>query len=177
MSPRNTPRRLAPQAQRRKRIWARRNFSDASLSTTVEAFDLLSDFTGELGITAIPPGLTIGGILLDYQVRQETEASGANTDALFMGIRVIQEATLSTVDGPLAEQHHDWMWYQMFNGSATGATDKLTHSSSSDVGGPLRIRSRRRMDEIGMRLAIVFEAVGASTYSVRISSSVLVLMP
>jgi len=173
----NTARRRAPQAQRRKRIWARRNFSDASLATTPEAFDLLSDFTGELGITAIPPGLTIGGILLDYQIRQETEASGANTDALFMGIRVIQEATLSAVDGPLAEQHHDWMWYQMFNGSASGATDKLTHSSADALGGPLRIRARRRMDEIGMRLAIVFEAIGSSTYSVRISSSVLVIMP
>jgi len=162
--------------QRRKRIWARRNFSDASLATTPESFDLLSDFTGELGVTAIPPGMTIGGILLDYQFRQETEASAANTDALFMGIRVSQEATLSEIDSPLAEQHHDWMWYQMFNGSATGATDKLTHSSSSDLGGPLRIRSKRRIDEVGMRLTITFVAVGASTYSTRISSSVLLLM-
>jgi len=158
-------------------VWARRQFSDASLSTTVEAFDLLSDFTGELGITATLPGTTIGGILLDYSIRQETEASGANTDALFMGIRVVQEATLSAVDGPLAEQHDDWMWYQMFNGSASGATDKLTHSSCDALGGPVHIRAKRRMDELGMRLVVVFEAVGSSTYSVRLSTSTLLLLP
>jgi len=121
--------------------------------------------------------VTVGGILLDYGITQETEAGAASTDALFMGIKVVQEATLTTVDGPLAEQHQDWMWYQMFLGSTTGATDALRYTSADTLGGPLRIRAKRRMDEIGMRLVICFEAVGASTYSVRISSSVLLIMP
>jgi len=157
-------------------VWARRQFSDASLSTTVESFDLLSDFTGELGITATLPGTTIGGILLDYNIQQQTEASAASTDALFMGIRVAQEATLSTVDGPLAEQHADWMWYQMFPGSATLA-DSPRLSSAEALGGPVHIRAKRRMDEMGMKLVVSFEAVGSATYSVRLSTSVLLLLP
>jgi len=172
---RSTARRTTQPA--RKRVWARRNFSDASLTTTVETFDLLSDFTGELGITATLPGTTIGGILMDYHIFQQAEAGAADTDALFMGIRVSQEATLSTVDGPLAEQHADWMWYQMFGGSASGVTDGLSYSSARDLGGPVHIRAKRRMDEMGMKLTVSFEAVGAATYSIRLSTSVLLLLP
>jgi len=166
-----TTRRSAPT---RKRIWARRNFSDAALSTTVETFDLLSDFTGELGITATLPGTTVGGIMLDYSITQEVTRA-ASTDALFMGIRVFQEATLSSVDGPLAEQHDDWLWYQMI--SFPNVTAGLTSSTSDVLGGPLRIRAKRRMDEMGMRLGLVFEAIGSTTYSCRISSSTLLLLP
>jgi len=140
----------------------------------VEAFDLLSDFTGELGITATLPGTTIGGILLDYSITQE-DTRAASTDALFMGIRVVQEATLSTVDGPLTEQHADWLWYEMI--SFTAPTAGLSQGTTTSLGGPLRIRAKRRMDEMGMRLAIVFEAVGTTTYSARISSSTLLLLP
>jgi len=158
----------------RKRVWARRNFSDAALSTTVESFNLLSDFTGELGITATPPGVTVGGLLLDYSITQE-DTRAASTDALFMGIRVAQEATLSTIDGPLAEQHADWLWYEMVSFSAP--TAGLSVGTVASLGGPLRIRAKRRMDEIGMTLVIVFEAVGTTTYSARISSSTLLIMP
>jgi len=140
----------------------------------VEAFDLLSDFTGELGITATLPGTTIGGIMLDYSITQEVTRN-ASTDALFMGIMITQEATLSTVDGPLAEQHHDWMWYEMI--SFPGTTAGTSVGTASTLGGPLRIRAKRRMDELGMGLTLVFEAVGATTYSARISSSTLLLLP
>jgi len=121
--------------------------------------------------------VTVGGILLDYHILQATEAGGADTDALVMGIRVSQEATLSAIDGPLAEQHQDWMWYQTFGGSASGVTDGIRYSTADSLGGPLRIRAKRRMDEIGMKLTLTFEAVGASTYSARIVSSVLLIMP
>jgi hypothetical protein len=161
--------------QNRKRIWARRSFSDASLTTTPESFDLLSDFTAELGLTATPPGITIGGVMLDYHILQQTAGAG-DTDALVMGLRVSQEATLSSIDGPLTEQHHDWMWYQTFGGRAAAA-DGPVYSSALALGGPLRLRSKRRMDEIGMRLTLSFEAVGTATYSARIVSSVLVIMP
>ena len=158
----------------RKRVWARRTFSDAALSTTVEAFDLLSNWTGDLGVTATPPGITVGGILLEYSITQEVTRA-ASTDALFMGIRVAQEATLSTIDGPVSQEHHDWLWYQMI--SFPNTTAGLSVGTADSIAGPIRIRAKRRMDEIGMSLVIVFEAVGTTTYSARISTSTLVIMP
>jgi len=174
MANRTSPQRRVPQGQRRKRAWARRNFSDASLTTTTESFDLLSDFTADYGVTATPPGTTLGGLLLDYSITQEVTRA-TSLDALFVGIRIVDESTLTEVDGPLLRQHADWLWYQMFafNGTAAGST----LSTASTLGGPLRIHSKRRMDELQMKLVMSFTAIGATTYSARISSSALLILP
>ena len=135
---------------------------------------MLAAFTGDYGVSATPPGITIGGIMLDYSFTQEVTRA-ASTDALFFGIKVTDESTLADVDGPLAREHGDWLWYQMisFPGTAAGTTV----GSSSTLGGPLRVRSKRRMDELQMSLVFVTEAIGTTTYSMRISSSTLLLLP
>lgn len=158
---------------RRKRVWAREDFA-AAPSADGQAIDLLSDFRAELGVTSNPPGLTIGGVLLDFVVTN-TSARAADGDSFTFGLLVTSEETPADVQGPLSEPHVDWMWYQTIG--APGAADGDSFDTFRALGGPIRVRSKRKMDEIGMRFYFVSELSGITTFDVRGTISTLLLLP
>ena len=92
-----------------------------------------------------------------------------------MGIIVADEKTAAEVPRPASDPHADWLWYQFF--AAPGAASGAQYSTASVMSGPIRIRSRRRMDELGMHLWLVAELVGLTTYDVRYQASTLLIMP
>jgi len=136
--------------------------------------DLLVDFTTAYGTNTAPPGTTIGGILLDFTLVQ-TSTRASSSDRVVIGIIVTSEDTPAEVPRPLGDAHADWMWYQQLGapGSASGAS----YSTMSVMGGPIRIRSRRRMDELGMHLWLVSESAGTTTYDLTAEVSVLLILP
>jgi len=161
------------QPARRKRVWAR----DDNVVTPVAAgvaSDLLADYQTAAGILAPPPGVTVGGVLLDLSVVQ-TSARSSSTDGLAWGIIVTNEPTQAEVPRPIGEPHADWMAFGFIGapGAATGANDTTFRS----LGGPIRVASRRRMDELGMHLWLVFQLSGLTTYDLIYRSSTLLLMP
>jgi len=163
-----------PSAQRRKRVWARNTTAiDGGVAAGV-ASDLLAGFQTAAGLLAPPPGVTIGGILLDYTIVQ-TNARAAAEDGLFVGIIVTSEPTQLEVPRPIGEPHADWMWYQYI--PAPGAAAGASVSTAVTLGGPLRLRAKRRMDEIGMHLWLVAQPQGLTTYDTQFVSSTLLMMP
>jgi len=158
---------------RRKRVWAREAFT-ATPSATGQALDLLSDFRTELGVLSNPPGLTIGGVLMDFTVTN-TSARAADGDGVAIGLLVTSEETAADVQGPLTEPHIDWMWYQIIG--APGAADGDSISTFEARGGAIQVKSKRRMDEIGMRFYFVSELDGATTFNIKGTISTLLLMP
>lgn len=166
-------RRRTSQSTRRKRIWAREQFSLAS-SATGTAVDLLTDFRAELGVTANPPGLTIAGVLLDFVVTR-VSAEAAPGDHSAIGLLVSNEETPADVQGPLTEPHVDWFWYQVLTapGDALGASIGTFQAA----GGAVRAKSGRKMEEIGMRLYLVHEQSGLTDFQIDGVASTLVLLP
>jgi len=167
-------RRAVPsRALRRRRVWAR----DSDTLTPVAAgvtSDLLADYKTAAGITANPPGVTVGGILLDMGIVQ-TASRAASTDGIKIGIICVNEATAAEVARPVADAHADWMWYQWI--PAPGAATGAQNSTFVSLGGPIHIRSRRRMDELGMNLFFVAQLVGTTTYDMTLETSTLLLLP
>jgi hypothetical protein len=159
---------------RRKRVWARNDEVISAVPAGGTAIDLLSDFFTAYGTTNAPPGVTIGGVLLDLSVVQ-TNARASSTDDLKFGIIVASESTAAQVPVPSAEPHADWMWYQSI--PAPGAAAGASFSTAQALGGPIRIRARRRMDELGMRLWFVADSNGLTAYDLLVSTSVLLIMP
>jgi hypothetical protein len=165
--------RAIPPSLRRKRVWARNSVTMIPSAAGV-ATDLLANFQTAAGILAPPPGVTVGGILLDLSVVQ-TAARASSTDGVTFGIIVTSEATSTEVPVPGNEQHADWLWYQFL--AAPGAASGANYSTASVLGGPIRIRSRRRMDELGMHLWLASNLTGTTTYDLRLVTSTLLIMP
>ena len=166
--------RAIPPSLRRKRVWAR----DLSIATPVAgagtAFDLMTDFRTAAGIAANPPGITVGGLLVDFNLVQ-TSARAATTDGVTIGVIVTNETVAGEVERPTTDAHADWMWWQ-FVGASTAATG-TGYSTFDALGGPLRLRSRRRMDELGMRLWMVVQPTGLTTWDWTHQVSTLLIMP
>jgi len=161
--------------QKRKRIWARTQ----GLGTIPAAggkltLDLGAQFAAEYGTSRLPVGSTIGGILLDYVIQRDG-AEAAPVSAVLMGVIVTDEDTPADLPFPVTDKHVDWMYWNLINVPST-AVDATT-SPWDTMGRPMSIRSKRRMDELGMHLWLIMESFGPDTYTVRITSSVLILLP
>jgi len=105
----------------------------------------------------------------------QTNARAAAEDGLFVGIIVPSEPTQLEVPRPIGEPHADWMWYQYI--PAPGAAAGASVSTAVTLGGPLRLRAKRRMDEIGMHLWLVAQPQGLTAYDTQFVSSTLLMMP
>jgi hypothetical protein len=173
--PRNRRPIVRAQSARRKRVWARENFV-ATPSGAGDRTDLLGDYKTRRGITSIEPGCTIGGLLLDYTVVQ-TNGRAAPEDGFNLGIIVEHDDPTGGVPAPgtVAGLHADWMWLQWIGAPAL-ATGSTT-STFQNLGGPIRVRSMRRMDEVGMNLFLVLQSRGLTAYTVTGTVSTLLLMP
>jgi hypothetical protein len=161
-------------APRRSRVWARRRIQVDPAPNAGTALDLLVDWKTEMAIAANFPGITVGGVLLDLAFTQ-TNARASSDDGVLLGMGVFAESTSTEVDRPDAARHADWMWYQWI--PAPGAAAGASFSTFSSAGGPIRIRSRRKMQELDQRLWLVVQGIGLTTIDVTVSSSVLLLMP
>lgn len=164
------------EALRRKRVWAR--VQEASLGVTQDGavINLGAGFQADMGTTHLPPGITIGGLLLDMSFERATAATDAATSQLQIGVIVADEPTAAEVPRPLTEPHADWMWQQMiaFPSPTAGA---LT-STFDRIGGPIRIRSKRRAEEINQDLYLVMQGYDiAPTFNVNVFASALLLLP
>ena len=67
------------------------------------------------------------------------------------------------------------MWWQFVG--ASQAASGAGYSTFDVLGGPIRVRSKRRMDEVGMRLWLVAQSSGTTTWDLQLSASTLLLMP
>jgi len=160
---------------RRKRVWAR-DFSELNAITDAgTAVQLSTDFETAMGTAHLPVGLTIGGIMLDFVASRV--AAGADPESfLQIGVICTDEDTAAQVPRPLTDQHADWMWWQMIGFPAPGA-DSVT-STFQAMGGPLRVRSKRKCTELGTDLWLVAQASDAvGTYDFLVNASTLMLLP
>lgn len=164
-------------APRRSRVWARRYVTMAPPAGTGTAVDLLADWKAAWGIQANQPGITVGGIMLDIG-QVQTNARASSTDGAFVGIGVFDESNPAEVDrpnDPLTGMHSNWMWYQWL--PVPGGTAGSTVSTFSAQAGPIRIRSKRKMQEINERLWLVVQPIGLTVVDYTFMSSVLLLQP
>lgn len=136
--------------------------------------DLCADWASAYGTNTAPPGTTIGGVLLDFNLVQ-LAARAADTDGVYLGLLVTNEATASEIPDPFADSTADWMWRQWI--PCPGAADGDEYSTATALGGPIRIRAKRRMDEIGMRLWLRMSPIGTTTYAGRLAASTLLILP
>ena len=173
--PRNRTRVVRAQSARRKRVWARESFVVTPTGAGVDV-DLLADYKSRRGITSIEPGCTIGGILLDFNVVQ-TNGRAASEDGFNLGIIVENSDPAAGVPRPAATAglHADWMWLQWIG--SPGPAGGATAGTFQALGGPIRVRSMRRMDEVGMNLFLVGQSRGLTAHTVTGTASTLLLMP
>jgi len=161
---------------RRKRSWARIQVASAGVGQDGIALDLGAGFSAEMGTLHLPVGVTIGGILLDAVFRRADAATDPATSQLQFGVIVAQEPDQAEVPRPLTEPHADWMWTQMVGFPASSAGELV--STFQVLGGPIRIRSRRKAEELGEHLWLVLQGYDiAPTFDVQVFASVLLILP
>ena len=161
---------------RRKRVWARRQGLVAGIGATGTVVNLGEDFSADMGTTHLPPGVTVGGVLLDLACARATAATDSASSQLQLGILVDSAATPADVPRPVDMPHADWMWDQMISFPAPTA-GALT-STFDRIGGPIRVRSKRRIEEINQDLWLVLQGIDPTpTFDVRIFVSTLLLLP
>lgn len=138
--------------------------------------DLGAGFAADMGTTHLPPGVTIGGVLLDMAFSRAAAATDPATSQLQVGVLVDAAPAPADVPRPLDQPHADWMWQQMiaFPSPSVGANT----STFDRLGGPIRIKARRRCEEINQDLFLVLQGYDiAPTFNVQIFASVLLLLP
>ena len=146
------------------------------ITQTGTASEMDSGFIADMGTAHLPPGATIGGILLDYTATRATAGTDPATSQLQLGIICQDETVSGEVERPLDDPHADWMWQQQISFPAV-AVD-TTVSTFDSLGGPIRIRAKRRCEELGMHLWLVSQGWDiAPTFDLAIFSSVLLILP
>jgi len=145
-------------------------------ATAGTAADLMADYRAARGILMNDPGWTVGGVLLDFNLVQ-TSTRSSSDDGVTLGLIVASEETAAEVPLPNDPQgaYADWIW-RTFIGSP-GAASGSSISTFQALGGPVRAKAMRRMDEVGMNLYLVAQSIGLTTYSLPYQSSALMIMP
>jgi hypothetical protein len=126
-----------------------------------------------MGTTVLPPGSTIGGHLLDWGL-EVTTAPTLGSAGFHWGILVASETVAGEVESPFVDPHADWMAYGFVSLAGAAVGDRL--STFDALGGPWRVRSKRRMEEIGERCWFVVEPLDVA-FDARFVISTLVILP
>jgi len=138
-----------------------------------DQFVIGAEFMTQLGTLALPPGTTIGGLIVDFSARRA--ATSTVTESGFAW-GVLPVGSGVAAPSPVSGQHDDWMWLESvyFNTDAT-----LARVTSTDSGrGARYIKAMRRLDEIGMGLVLAVEPlVGAETVTAHFTVSTLLILP
>jgi len=138
--------------------------SQASLDT---------QFATEYGTTRLPVGTTIGGLVVFYQAVQLISRA-SSTDTLVFGIGLFDETTAAETPDPRDDPHADWMWReQVPTQSAAGAVVSPVLAS----GGPIRVKSQRKVSELGLRPWFVVRDNGTTTFDIAYDIALMLLLP
>ena len=149
-------RRFSNPPARRKFVWARSVTGEFAAIGTVTSSNLLAAFETAYGANLI--GATVARIRGVISVRPD--ATGADTTVI-VGAKV-KDASDTTLTGPNANPHDDWMMFEPFLMSAavTGITQTQTALTRE-----VDIKAMRKLDEIGQQLTIVADQSGTETAS------------
>jgi hypothetical protein len=159
---------------RRKRSWARSDESYTALAAaTNQVTDLCADWASAYGTNTAPPGTTVGGVLLDFSLRNNAARTAA-TDGVYLGLIVTNETSSTEIPDPFGDATADWIWRQWIPAALASGEG---FDTATALGGPIRIRAKRRMDEIGMRLWLRMSPIGTTAYSGRLAASTLLILP
>jgi hypothetical protein len=157
--------------QRRKLVWADSNFAFANASTK-QGVDLLAGYRGTAG--AVTAGATVMAVNLQMLCTWLGTATAGNAVAWGMYMDDSAEV-VANLDSPAGNPYSDWLInYTIFSqiGAAPGpaAPDK-------DVS--FRVKSRRKVDEVGHTLWLVAvpQLAGATGVNVEGHARVLLALP
>lgn len=173
---RRAPRRRT--APRRKRIWAREQHSFQAV-TPATVHDMCEDWCAAYGTNNLPPGVTIGGVYLDYWFRLNNAAGLGVGSFIKLGIVVVDDANLtdnSEVPRPIRNPHVDWLFYNPITPQFSSNAVEVTFANHNE--GSVVIRARRKIEEIGQRLFWSVELNEPSdTLDGVVTTSTLLLLP
>jgi len=159
-----------PRGGRRKLVWADTNVTEATTAAQ-QGTDLLAGYRGTAGATG--SGLTVMGILVQ-QNATSTGGTASFTTAIRLGFVVSDASAEGDLPDVVTQPNADWLWnsqYYLSEGGFGAAMDAADRS--------LRIRSRRKVDELGESLWLVFQPRlgGATTIAYDAHVRVLLALP
>lgn len=188
-----TTRRSGP---RRKRIWSRQQRLEIILPTGGPVqplqYSLTEAYRAQRDIGVMDPGCTVAGAIVNYSFAASSVGAtvyGADAAVVWGVIAGGYSAPPTTFTNappdPIDQPHEDWMFWEhtaLPQGSAT------VHQTSSNGGqgtrgsGPVVIRSKRKLDELGDDIflcATIDQASVGNNSQVQVffTTSVLFLLP
>ena len=151
--------------------------------TSMTVHDMCEDFCARYGTNTLPPGVTVGGVMIDARVVFQNAAGLTNSTGAALGILVVDDvpATNAEIPGPLENQHADWMYYQPLLPTLvpSGVTRADVRIGASGGGmESVRVRSQRKIQEVGQALFWSIQSNNAAdTMDVTVYTSTLLLLP
>jgi len=152
---------------RRRRVWARQNSTVIGITVAPAAIDLLASFRAATGgPTAV--GSTVGAVILQLQL--ERTAGTLTNPGIMFGL-IVSGFTAEAVDidpndfTAAAGAHQDWMWWGRH--PAEPFDKVMTY----------RVKAQRKMEEVGQTLWLAMVADSTDTYTARVTTSTLLLLP
>lgn len=145
---------------RRKRIWARETISEVLFTLGANQplqFSLTSGYRDDLGVNMLPPGSTVGGLHVNYSflflsatANQPVSTELAVIWGIIAGGYSAPPTTFNNAPpSPLDQPHEDWMWYERTPFSPSPSANSTQVTSHNRGSGPLLVKSRRKLDELG----------------------------
>lgn len=139
------------------------------------------------------PGCTVGGVHVDYSffLSQSPSSQPVNTEeAVIWGLIAGGYSVPGGPFGnqppePLAQPHEDWMWWECTPFSPLPSGSGQATTSIGRGSGPLMVKSRRKLDELGDDIFLVAQVdptvippgVTSMEITVTFKTSTLLLLP
>ncbi len=145
--------------------------------------DMCEDFCARYGTNTLPPGVTIGGVMLDARVTIRNAAGLTNGSAAVLGILVVDDvpATNAEVPSPQENPHADWMYFQPLLPTIIPGPNVAADVRIGASGGGMesvRVRSMRKIEEVGQTLVwSIGSNQAADTLDVFVATSTLLILP
>jgi len=158
---RRTVRRIAP---KRKWVWAHHNEQFAA--GTNAGVDLLNDYRTRRGILAGDPGLTVSRVVGNLQFSIAPTVTLDVASGVVIGIlKESRLETSATIQKPLTEPNHDWMWREWVPMSHYHPINS-TVANTFLVSHAIDVQVARKLEEIDESLWFAWEATGGLSMAV-----------
>lgn len=167
------PRRRSMRTRRtgplRKREWARqlttqvlftRNGGDTN---TRLAVSLTDSFQTALGMQMLLPGCTVAAVHVDYSfLITQTANQPINTEegvtwGIISGGYSVDPGDNNQPPSTLTQPHEDWQWWEHTPFQPTSSNSQAATTSVGRGSGPILVRSKRKLDELGSDVFVVAE--------------------
>lgn len=135
-------------AARRRLVWADTNITEATTAAQ-QGTDLLASYRGTAGATG--SGLTVMGVI----IQQNAGATGGTatfTTAVRIGLVVSDASAEADLPDVVTEPDADWLWNSQYY-----LTENALGAAMSPEDRSLRIKSRRKVQELGQSLWLAFQ--------------------